>query len=73
MATSIAGYKGRNWEERLSAFASLYSVIGTKKNLDPCFDYSVIYLVTNAQNPCVQFIFLLRGLESYGKIFWASN
>ncbi len=29
MATSIDSYTGRNWTDRLSAFASLYSVEGT--------------------------------------------
>ncbi len=29
MATSIDSYRGRNWTDRLSAFASLYSVVST--------------------------------------------
>ncbi len=39
----------------------------------PCFDYLAIYLVSNAENPCVQHFFGCAVCNSTGAFFWASN
>ncbi len=45
MATSIDSYRGRNWTDRLSTFASLYSVTHTRNLNSP---------VTTSFSPCLQ-------------------
>ncbi len=48
MAASIAGYRGRNWTDWLSAFASLYSVGGIH-NLEPGFWCQLTDLISLVQ------------------------
>jgi hypothetical protein len=59
MATSIAGYRGRNWTDRLSAFPSLYSVrFATNSN----FTFSISAV------DCIELSFIILTLETSVKI-----